>query len=75
MFQFFGHKSCGSLALDQGGIRPGAPALEGKVLTTGSPGKSLSIRFLEMMFIVSLIVTNIVAGRGTPSRAQNWALV
>ena len=51
------------------------PALEGKVLTTGSPGKFLSIRFLEMMFIISLIVTNIVAGRGIPSRAQNWALV
>ena len=39
MFWFFGHKACGILA-PQPGIKPTPPALEGKVLTTGPPGKS-----------------------------------
>ena len=39
MFWFFGLKACGILA-PWPGIKP-APALEGKVLTTGPPGKSL----------------------------------
>ena len=39
MFWFFGRKACGILALWPG-IIPAAPALEGKVLTTGLPGKS-----------------------------------
>ena len=45
MFWFFGHKACGILAL-QPGIKPTPPALEGKVLTTGPPGKSLGIHIL-----------------------------
>ena len=39
MFWFFGLKACGILA-PQGGIEPAPPALKGKVLTTGPPGKS-----------------------------------
>ena len=41
MFWFFGHKACGVLA-PQLGIEPTPLALEGegKVLTTGPPGKS-----------------------------------
>ena len=40
MFWFFGHEACGVL-VPQPGIEPTPPALEGKVLTTGLPGKSL----------------------------------
>ena len=39
MFWFFGLEACGILA-PQPGIERTASALEGKVLTTGSPGKS-----------------------------------
>ena len=39
MFWFFGQKACGILA-PQPGIEPAPLALEGKVLTTGLPGKS-----------------------------------
>ena len=39
MFWFFGHEACGILT-PQPGIEPAPPALEGKVLTTGPPGKS-----------------------------------
>ena len=38
-FWFFGRKSYGILA-PQPGTEPASPALEGKVLTTGPPGKS-----------------------------------
>jgi len=44
MFWFFGIEPCGILAPQQG-IEPLSPALEGKVLTTGPPGKTHS-RFL-----------------------------
>ena len=47
MFWFFGHGTCGILA-PQPGIEPPSPALEGKVLTTGPPGKSLSLSFLRI---------------------------
>ena len=40
MFWFFGCEPCGILA-PQPGIEPAPPALEGEVLTTGPPGKSL----------------------------------
>ena len=40
MFWFFSHEACGILA-PQPGIEPATPALEGEVLTTGPPGKSL----------------------------------
>ena len=45
MFWFFGHKACGILA-PWPGIKPTPPALEGEVLTTGPPGKSLWFWFL-----------------------------
>ena len=40
MFCVFGHEPCGILA-SQPGIELAPPALEGHVLTTGLPGKSL----------------------------------
>ena len=40
MFSLFGHGARGILAY-QPGIEPAAPTLEGEVLTTGPPGKSL----------------------------------
>ena len=39
VFGFFGPKACGILGPPPG-IEPIPPALEGKVLTTGPPGKS-----------------------------------
>ena len=42
MFWFFGREACGILA-PWPGIEPTPPALEGKVLTTGLPGKSLNL--------------------------------
>ena len=44
MIWFFGHEACGILA-PRPGIEPAPPALEGEVLTTGPPGKSLVICF------------------------------
>ena len=41
-FGFFGREACGILA-PQPGIEPAPPALEGEVLTTGPPGKSLLV--------------------------------
>ena len=38
-FGFFGREACGILA-PWPGIEPAPPALEGRVLTTGLPGKS-----------------------------------
>ena len=40
MFCFSGHEACEILA-PQPGIEPTPPALEGEVLITGLPGKSL----------------------------------
>ena len=41
MFRFFGCKTCGILT-PPSGVKPAAPALEGEILATGLPGKSLS---------------------------------
>ena len=41
---FFGRKACETLA-PQPGIEPAPPVLEGEVLTTGPPGKSLNLSF------------------------------
>ena len=41
-FGFFGRQACGILA-PWPGIEPAPPALEGKVLTTGPPGKALHV--------------------------------
>ena len=51
MFWFFGHEACGILA-PQPGIEPAPPALEGEVLTTGLPGKSLYHHFLTSCSIL-----------------------
>ena len=40
-FFFFGHEACG-ISAPQPEIEPATPVLEGKVLTTGLPGKSLN---------------------------------
>ena len=48
MLWFFGHEACGILA-PQPGIEPTPPALEGEVLTTGSPGKSLYFWFFSQL--------------------------
>ena len=40
VFVFSGHEACEILAPGQG-IEPTLPSLQGKVLTTGPPGKSL----------------------------------
>ena len=58
---FFGHKTCGILALWPG-IKPAPPALEGEVLTTGPPGKSLNDFITHILFNIYLsirIVTDI----------------
>ena len=44
-FQFFYHEACGIL-VPQPGIKPTLPVLEGEVLTTGPPGKSLKGTFV-----------------------------
>ena len=41
MFWFFGHRACGILA-SLPGMEPETPALEGEVLTTEPPRKSLN---------------------------------
>ena len=46
MFWVFGQKVCGILALLPG-IESTPPALEGKVLTTGLPRKSLFFLFIN----------------------------
>ena len=40
MFWFFDHEACG-ISAPPPGVEPAPPALEGEVLTTGLPGKSL----------------------------------
>ena len=52
MFWFFGCEVCGILVAWPG-LEPTPPALEGKVLTTGPPGKSLW--FLLCFFLTSLL--------------------
>ena len=47
MFLFFGQEIFGILAL-QTGIEPTLPALEGEVLTTGSPGESPNVWILSL---------------------------
>ena len=46
VFRVFAHKACGILA-PRPEIEPTPPALEGEVLTTGPPGKSLLVYFLN----------------------------
>ena len=48
MFWFFGHEACGILAPGPG-IKPPLFVLEGEVLTTGPPGKSLGYMALDKL--------------------------
>ena len=48
MFWFFGHEACRILAPPPG-MESTPPALEGEVLTTGPPGKSLILVFLPLL--------------------------
>ena len=47
MFWFFGHEDCGILA-SWSGVELTPPALEGKLLITRQPGKSLGFAFLNI---------------------------
>ena len=47
MFWFFDHEAC-VILVPQPGIEPTTPALEGEVLSTGLPGKSL-----EMIYVLN----------------------
>ena len=49
MFWFFGREARGILA-PWPGIKPAPPALEGKILTTGPPGKPLVLYFVPDFF-------------------------
>jgi len=44
VFWFFGREACG-ISAPRPGIKPTDPALEGKVLATGHPGKSMELIF------------------------------
>ena len=64
MFWFFGHEACGILD-PWPGMEPALPELEGKVLTTGPPGKSLSSlvlieHFMWFHFISSIALSFIL---------------
>ena len=56
VFGFFWPEACGILA-PRPGIEPAPPALEGEVLTTGLPGKSLSHLFYLWFCICIRIAT------------------
>ena len=45
MFWIFGHVA-GGISAPEPGIEPATPALEGEILTTGLPGKSLLLILL-----------------------------
>ena len=59
MFWFFGHEAHGILAL-RPGIEPAPPALEGEVLTTRLPGKSLEMFCILNIFVyIWVVVTRV----------------
>ena len=47
MFWLYGQEARGILSPPQPGVKPTSPALEGKILTTGPPGKSLQQNLLS----------------------------
>ena len=55
MFCFFGHEARGILDL-QPGLEPAFPALEGEVLTTGLPGKSLWFLAMSKTLVFCLVL-------------------
>ena len=60
MLWFFGRKACGIIA-PRLGIEPTPPALEGKVLTTEPPGKSLNFFNAEKPYVVCLSLSECVS--------------
>ena len=66
---FSGHEACGILALWPG-IEPGPSALEGEVLTTGPPGKSLFKCLAKS--IHSVCITCPSSLLGSPSTLGTW---
>ena len=52
MFWFFGPKACG-IFVPQPEIGPASPELEGEVLTTGPPGKSLKDPVIQPVTLYS----------------------
>ena len=59
MLWFFGRQACGILA-SQPGIEPTPHELEGEVLTTGPPGKSLWVLLFIQQVFINLLHSNIV---------------
>ena len=55
MVWFFGRKSCGILA-PWPGIEPTPTALEGEILTTGAPGKSLDVFLKQLMLCKNFLI-------------------
>ena len=70
-FVFFGHEACESSA-PRPGIEPPPPALEGRVLTTGPPGKSLTHSFYLpgpwWLFSLQSLSSRLVLGLATPDQ-------
>ena len=52
---FFGHEACGIL-VPWPGIKLAHPALEGEIVTTGLPGKSLYLSFPLFFFLFFCLV-------------------
>ena len=63
MFWFFDHEACGVVA-HWPGIEPTTPALEDKVLTTGSLGNVPDSEFYVMYILVALVMKNPTANEG-----------
>ena len=62
MFWFFGYEACGTLA-PWPGIEPAPSALEGKVLTTGPPGKSpiqiINLKYQDVRYAIESHVVEV----------------
>ena len=58
-FWFFGHEACGILA-PWPGVKPTPPALEGEVLTTWLPGRSLILLILIQAQNIKLHLINCI---------------
>ena len=54
-FVFFGEEACGILT-PQSGTEPASPALEGEVLTTGPPGRSLFLKDVIISSFTDLLL-------------------
>ena len=65
-FFFFGQEACGILA-PQPGIETTPPVLEGEVLTTGPPGKSLCLSFVRTF--VMAFQTHVIQKKHPSSRS------